>query len=223
MNPHELATRDTPRSLETEITRYGGVNPYGKPSWRVVLGQNVREQCFGTMRFMPRVSADADIADIEPERYESGEMWVPRYIQPGWILERWFPAHAWGSQTDWEMATTEDGQQKLKGEWPRQGDYFMVGDGPFEELPPAEFWKQQIARLLREEAQTERDPATNLSLHLYMERTAEEARRERFQTEVNFIHKSVTDPMLATIGTTAQRIRDQIAQESGFDGHFSAG
>ena len=39
--------------MEREITRYGGLNPFGKPNWRVVLGQNVREQCFGTMRHMP--------------------------------------------------------------------------------------------------------------------------------------------------------------------------
>ncbi len=223
MDSQRLATRDTPREMEREITRYGGLNPFGGPNWRVVLGQNVREQCFGTMRHMPCVSVDADIADIEPERYESGEFWVPRYSTPGWILERWFPPHAWGSQEAWEAVTSEDGVTRLKGAWPRQGDYFMVGDGPFAELPPIEYWKREIARLLREEAHAPHDPATNLSQHLYMERVQEEARREAYRSEVNHIHRSITDPMLATVGRTAQRVRDQIALDTGFEGHFSAG
>lgn len=223
MDAERLAMRDTPREVEREITRYGGLNPYGKPMWRVVLGQNVREQSFGTMRHMPRVSAEADIADIEPERYESGELWLPRYITPGWILERWFPPHAWGSQSDWEAVTSEDGTTRLKGEWPRHGDYYMVGEGPFDELPGISYWKQEIARLLREEAEMPHDPATNLSRHLYIERVQEEKRREAFRSEVNFIHQSVTDPVLATVGRMAQRLRDSIAAETGFEGHFSAG
>lgn len=221
MDPHQLAMRDTPREIEREITRYGGLNPHGKPAWRVVLAQNVREQCFGTMRHMPRVSADADITDIEPESYESGEFWVPRYMTPGWILERWFPAHAWGSQADWEAAEADDGS-RLKGEFPRNGDYFMVGEGPFAEMPSTDFWKREIARLLRAEANSPTDPATHLSQHLYLERVAEEARREAYRTEVDQIHRGVTDPLLTTVSRTAQRVRNELADEMGW-GHFAAG
>lgn len=223
MDAEGLALRDTPQEVTREITRYGGLNPFGKPNWRVVLGQNVREQCFGTMRHMPCVSADADITGIEPERFESGELWVPRYSVPGWVLERWFPEHAWGSQDAWEAVTAADGVTRMKGAWPRQGDYFMVGEGPFTEMPPTEWWKKQIAQLLREEAAMPHDPAINLSRHLYMERVREEARREAYLSEVDYIHRSVTDPMLATVGRTAQRVRDRIAEDTGFSGHFSAG
>lgn len=221
MDP-QLATQDTPREVEREITRYGGLNPLGRPAWRVVLAQNVREQCFGTMRHMPRVSVEADIADIEPERYESGEFWVPRYLTPGWILERWFPAHAWGSQSDWEAATSEDGVTKLKGPYPRNGDYFMVGDGPFVEPRSLSYWKGEIARLLRAEANSPTDPATHLSQHLYLERVTEQARREAYLDEVNHIHRSVTDPLLTTVSQTAQRVRQSLAEDLGW-GHFAAG
>jgi hypothetical protein len=222
MDPDRLAARETPREVQREVTRYGGLNPYGKPAWRVVLAQNVLEQSFGTMRHMPRVSAEADIADIEPERYESGEFWTPRYMTPGWILERWFPAHAWGSQDEWEQTTSEDGITKLKGGFPRNGDYFMVGDGPFGELPPVDYWKREIAKLLREEAEQPGDAAALMSRHLYMERVAEQARRDAYVAEVNHLHRAVTDPLLTTVSRTAQRVRNELADDLGW-GHFAAG
>lgn len=223
MDAYQLATRDTPRAVEREITRYGGLNPHGQPMWRVVLAQNVREQSFGTMRHMPRVSADADITDIEPERFESGEFWQPRYLNPGWILERWFPPAAWGSQEEWEQATSEDGVTRLKGEWPRHGEYFMVSEEALAEPPPIDHWKREIARLLREEAQAERDPATHLSQLLYLMRTGEQQRNEAYLGEVNYIHRGVVDPMLATVSRTAQRMREQLAGEIGLGGHLAAG
>ena len=222
MDPDQLALKDTPREVERAITRYGGLNPHGKPSWRVVLAQNVREQCFGTMRHMPRVSAEADVTDIEPERYESGEFWIPRYDVPGWILERWFPAGTWGTVFDWEAAKSEDGVTRLKGAFPRHGDYYMVGEGPFAEPPPLEFWKREIARILRAEANSPTEPATHLSRHLYLERATGQARREAYLEEVNHIHRAVTDPLLTTVSSAAQRVRNELADELGW-GHFAAG
>lgn len=226
MNPHELANRDVPAEIRREITRYGGMNPFRMPAWRVVWAQNVREQSFGTMRHMPHINADlemVDIAALEPERFESGELWIPRYSQPGAILERWFPASTWGSQSDWESELAEDGETRLKGEWPRHGDYFMVGDGFNAEMQPVGFWKEEIQRELRRQANAPTDPATYLSNCLHVQQANEEARREAFLYEVNQIHRGTVEPMLATVGRTAQRLRDSLAAEIGFEGHLSAG
>ena len=223
MNPHELATRGVPAALREEITRYGGQNPYGMPLWRVVLAENVREQCFGQMKHMPRVSADADLTDIEPEKFTSGEMWVPRYDSKGWILERWFPASAWGSQITWEHELAADGLTKLKGEWPRHGDYFMVGDESYAHMPGIEFWKEEIQKELRRQANAPTDPATYLFVCLYLNRVGEEMRRAAFMDEVNHIHRGTVEPMLATVGRTAQMMRNEMLEEMGINGHLSAG
>lgn len=225
MELRNLPTRDTPRQLLAELTRYGGLNPFGVPLFRVVLAQNVREQTFGTMRHMPLIDVDAvdDVPEVEPERFSSGEIWVPRYNQEGWILERWFPAHAWGSQGDWEHETAQDGVTRLKGAFPRQGDYFMVNDEYFAQPQAAEFWKGEIQKCLRDQEALPGDPATILGRNLYMHRTKQEKREEDYREEVNRIHRSIVDPMLATIGRTAQMLRDQIRTEQRYDFHIAAG
>jgi hypothetical protein len=225
MDFRRLPTRDTPRHLTAELMRYGGLNPFGEPSWRVVLAQNVLEQTFGTMRHMPVIDADAvdDVPEIEPERFSSGEIMVPRYNDRGWILERWFPAAAWGTQDEWEHETAEDGVTQLKGEFPRHGDYFMVNDTFHVEPKSADFWKIEIQKCLQYQQNQPGDPATILSRNLYMHRIKQELREEAYREEVNRIHRSVVDPMLATIGKTAQCLRDQIRAENGYDFHMAAG
>jgi hypothetical protein len=223
MEPSKLPTRDTPRALLAELIRYGGLNPSGEPVFRVVLAQNVREQTFGTMRHMPVIDVDSEVADPTPESFSAGEMWVQRYNQDGWILERWFPAHAWGSEFEWEHEVSQDGVTRLKGAFPRHGDYFMVNDQYLSEPQSAEFWKEQIQKCLRDQEAMPGDPATILGRNLYMHKAKQEQREEAYRDEVNRIHRSVVDPMLATIGRTAQLVRDQIRSEQGYGFHLAAG
>ena len=219
------ATRDTPRQLTAELTRYGGLNPFGQPVFRVVLAQNVRKQTFGTMRHMPVLQADAvdDVPEVEPEAFSSGELWVPRYDGQGWILERWFPAHAWGSQSEWEHETAQDGVTRMMGEYPRHGDYYIVSEEFHAEQCSAEFWKAEIQKCLRVEEAMPGDPATVLSLNLYLHRWRQEMKEEAYREEVNRLHRTVTDPLLATISKTAQLVRDRIRVEQGYDFHLAAG
>ena len=225
MHPRERATLDVPRQLNRELARYGGLNPFGLPLWRVVLAANVLEQSFGQMVHMPRFSADTDVtvAEVEPERFTSGEMWTPKYEAEGYGLERWFPASAWGSRAEWEHETSRDGVTRMKGEFPRHGDYWMVGDEWHLRLISADGWKREIQRWMAEQAALGGDPAMRLKLNLYKHRLKEQRRHEAFEEDVNRIHRSVVDPMLATIGATAQRVREQVALDMGWGTHLPAG
>lgn len=226
MNPTELATRDIAREIREEITRYGGSNPHGQPAWRVVWAQNVLEQSFGTISNMPRVGADIDVSEVsslEPQSFESGEFWLPRYMNKGAILERWFPATTWGTRGDWESEMAEDGITRLKGEYPRHGDYYMVSDQFYPEMPTIGFWKNEIQREIRRQANTPKDPAAYLSTILFVQRKTEEARRQAFLEEVNNIHRGQVEPLLATVGRTAQLVREGLLVEAGLEGHLSAG
>lgn len=223
MDQKRKAIEGVPRELLRELRRFAGTNPHGEATWRVVLAQNVLEQSFGVMRHMPRVDVDADITDIEPEKVEAGEFWTPRYQLEGWILERWFPPKAWGETFDWEMATSEDGVTRMTGEYPRHGDYYMVGDGPYRELPGIGFWKEQVQMELRRMAAAPIDPSTYLSTLLYLEKTQKELKREDFAEEVNALHRGITDPALATVSRTAQMMRNQLATEWGYEGNIAAG
>ncbi len=226
----DRANRDVPETLRREITRYGGPSPFGTPMWRVVWAANVFREIHGAMRHIPRVSADADIEDIEPEKVEAGDFLTPRYQIPeaagrGAILERWFPAETWGTVAEWEAAESEDGR-RMMGEWPRQGGYQMASADFLREMPPADYWKRQIQQDIRariEAMEAGQDPAAYLAMELYRERQAEKQRGEHFTEEVNHLHRAVVDPMLATLGTTAQRVREEIREEIGLREHLSAG
>lgn len=218
--------RDTPKALTYALTEFGGTTPWGQPMWRVVRAENVRELRFGTMRHMPRVSAESDIADlmeVEPERFQSGAMWLPRYDVTGWILERWFPPETWGAAYEWESTLAEDGVTRSLGDFPRHGDYFMVGTECYAELPGIEFWKHEISRLLREQMERVTDPAEHLGRLRYRERVAQENRQQAFLEEVNHLHRGVIEPLTMKVGRTAQRVRDDVAAEYGIEGHLSAG
>jgi hypothetical protein len=213
MNLAARAALDVPPDLNGELARYGGLNPYGEPLWRVALAQNVLRQSFGIVTHMPDVDPDSDTTDLEPEGVEEGEFWTPRYECEGWILERWFPASSWMASMEWENAMGADGVTPMMGEWPRHGQYYMVSTEAYEKLPSIDFWKATIQAQLREQARSPHDPATYLSQQLYLERRGKELKEEAYLREVDHLHKSVVKPMLATIGKTAQRVRDEVQAE----------
>lgn len=227
MDAFAHAIKDTPEALRREITRYGGLNPFGRSNWRVVLAQSVLEQSFGVMRHMPCVDPelhpDNVQLEVEPERIETGEFWTPKYSGRGWILERWFPAAVWGNSVQWRLETAEDGITRMMGEFPRHGDYYMVSDGYLAHCAPVGYWKQEIQKELRRIAEMNGNPERRLAEVLYMARVSEERRKEKFVDEVNAIHRSVTEPILATVGSTAQRVRDGLAERIGLMGNLAAG
>jgi hypothetical protein len=225
MHPRERALLDVRPALAKEITRFGGLNPFGLPMWRVVLAQNVLEQRFGQMRHMPHINPDDVTADmeIEPERFSSGEMWTTVYDGQGYCLERWFPAAAWGAVADWEHETSQDGVTRMMGEFPRHGGYQMVNDEFHAELPGADFWKEEILKWTRVRTEMEQDETVRLRQALYRHRLHEEQRKAEFLEEVNQIHRAVVDPALATIGRTAQAMRDGLMVGMGSNSHLPAG
>jgi hypothetical protein len=204
---------DVPVDLVRKITRYGGLNPFGLPVWRVVRAENVLRQSFGIMRHMPDVSDDADMTDLEPERVEEGEFWTPRYQFDGWILERWFSAECWGDCLDWAHEMSEDGATPMMGEWPRHGEYYMVSLEALAEQPGVDYWKAHIHSEIWAMNVADVTPAVYLKEQLYLERVAKELKTEAYLRECDHLHASVTKPMLATMGVAAQRVRDGLQAE----------
>jgi hypothetical protein len=219
----EKATLDVPPELARALTVYGGLNPFGAPLWRVALAENVLRQSFGIMRTMPDIGEDADQADMEPEKTEEGEFWTPRYECEGWILERWFPASSWSACMEWENAMAEDGFTPMMGEYPRHGQYYMVSTEAYREMPSLDFWKMLIQQQLRDQARSPHDPVAYLSEQLYIERVGKQLKEEAYLREVDHLHKDVVKPMLATIGRTAQVVRDDLQVELGSRSVLAAG
>lgn len=156
MNP----LKDTPSRVTAKLTQWGGKNPYGLPNWRIILAENHLVQRAGTWT---EFEADDKQAEFQHHRTEAGDhactfqtqaiaptkvkigmYWVPKWPVRGWILERWFPAGAWGNKESWESAKSSDGVTPMMGPYPEKGDYFLL-DGPWEEIPNLEDVRRAVS------------------------------------------------------------------------------
>lgn len=136
---------DAPKPTLRFIKRFGGLNPYGLPNWRVCLAQNVLVTRAGI--FHETTEGDGQVLTYDEhgrlvhnrEATKSvtteGTFRVPRYPKPGWILERWQPAHLWGTREQWESQLSEGTKTPMMGPYPEEGDYWLIA-GPFPHCPP---------------------------------------------------------------------------------------
>src|SRR5271157_2029615 len=130
--------KDTPQWILDELRDYGGLSPDGQPIWRLVLAQNCRIHCFGTLNHISvdieAMDDNARPTDVNPDRTEEGDFWIPQYHVEGWILQRWFPASAWGRRENWEGEKAKDGRTRLLAAYPARGDYMMMPCGPWKTI-----------------------------------------------------------------------------------------
>lgn len=217
---------DTPPRVRAMLRLYGGSTPDGGPLWRLILAQNKRIRAAGVMRTMGQQPADQwhgerlHVEVPKPERIEEGVFWIPRYKFTGWILERWFPATAWGTQHDWEAQIDgADGRTRMmQAEWPRHGDYFMIpGAGPWQTIEAAGDLKAAIRAYI----QAEREKPVDWDAYLKGELALEMSEREQLATEYENrmaqVSRSAVSPVLGSMSHAAQRVRNQIAREIGGD------
>jgi len=212
----DAADRRTPRALREELGRYGGLNPYHRAHWRLVLAQERRVRRGGIFQTMP--TGDVAVIEVDPktfevhrrevkpERVETGFRDVPKYPVKGWILERWFPASAYGTQRDWEAVKSSDGFTPMMGPYPHEGDYFMLA-GPFERIPEIGDLKLAISLHIREE---EARPQRYKQLLLEEVNADLEEERKAYEKTVEDLahfYASEVEPILKGSSLGAGRIR----------------
>jgi hypothetical protein len=220
---------ETPPRVRALLSLYGGRTPDGRPLWRLILAQFKRLRVEGVMRTMPKTVTErwqngALRTDIpSPDKVEEGVFWVPRYKFTGWILERWFPGDAWGSEDLYSSQRSgADGRSRMMAGWPRNGDYFML-NGPWPTIDAAGDLKQHI----REYMLDEREKPTDWSAHLRGELASEVWERDRvaaeYEDHLSTVARSEVDPILGSISHAAQQVRDQVAREVGGGEDFQLG
>ena len=149
--------KDTPREVIEALTRWGGTNEFREPNWRIILAENHLVQRSGMWTEFADDTEQTSFEtvgkeiryqhrEIAPDAIRIGTYWVPLYQVRGWVLERWFPATAFGSREQWESALSQDGVTPMMGPYPERGGYFMLsGGGPWSEIPPLEGIRASIA------------------------------------------------------------------------------
>lgn len=218
-------TSYTPQAINDLVTRLGGTNDYGKPMWRLVLSERRLHKTRGTWHTF----ADGTLEQFSPAGYnEKGEAVfnhnpmhalsvvtevreTPMWPHSGWILERWMPAWVWGTKADWDP----DG-----GEYPSQGDYFMIL-GPFTEVPNATFLEAQINLWTREWNNRPTDFAQ--AYKVFIADKEERERRENAERDANLdaFYKGEIQPIFKSGSLEAQRLRQKAGEAAGIKSHIA--
>jgi hypothetical protein len=155
--------------------------------------------------------------DVAPLRVEVGMVDIEVYPYEGWIIERWKPAHLFGSPTEWEEFRF-DGQSAL-GPYPYQGEYEMMA-GPTPYMPSTEELKDAIRQHVRAEEDKPSNPA--MRVLRMMERREQEREKRVKQRKSDLVALMGDSPasLRARISLGAGRVRNELAAKAGLKGHY---
>jgi hypothetical protein len=128
-------SKRAPADIADRISRAGGLNPYGRPNFRVVWGWSRLTWIGG--KWTDRDPATGGILRevVELRR-------VPKYLpHDRWHLERWLPPALYGPPDEWYANTVEHAgglSVPALGPYPREGEYehCLTLEGPRGEFLP---------------------------------------------------------------------------------------
>lgn len=210
--------KDTPQFVLDELRDYGGLSPDGQAIWRLVLAQNCRTHCFGTMNHIAPGAAerldDTSRPDqIVPDRIEEGEFWIPQYGKTkGWILQRWYPASVWGSREKWEGEKAKDGRTRLLAAYPQRGDYMMMPCGPWRTIAEAGDLKAAIRSY---NVQQRRNPANwdnNIQAMAAFEVQQRQVQADAYAEELEAQFRLGFAGVVRTVSGAAQKVRNVMSE-----------
>lgn len=215
------AERKTPVAVRRLLRDYGGLTPHGWPMWRLVRAGDCTIVCQGRVHHFPR-GVKLDI-NVKPTRISGGVARMPRYadINPDWwILQKWFSPRVWGSPFEWLSHRSEDSLRMMVQEFPENGDYFMLA-GPWPSVEAAGDLRQPITLFLRRELHKRRDAEGFVKQMMAQELHERQERFEWLEREITRAEASL-NPILKSVGSGAQKVRDSIAARAGISGHLGA-
>lgn len=216
---------DAPLAVRKRIKEYGGLNPFGVPNWRVCLAQHVIKKSAGILHDwgggeLSQFEVDArgvvHYHDLHPKSVRTGVFELPRYQHDGWIVERWMPAHIWGSREDWASHKAADGSQ-INGPYPNEGDYFML-HGPYDKIPEIGDIELAIRLYECERANRPRNFERAVSLAIRDEDDRRMRAKEKFIKDLEHIRKDIEAVQKGT-SLSAQAVRQQLNAQLGITSH----
>lgn len=225
-----------PRETLRFLKRYGGMNPFKQPKWRLVVseerlikeagvwkdwaeGLSIKEK--GGLNFSPIAGQPG----VVYERYQNKPLRVvtevretQKYPQSsGWILESWFPASSYGTPEEWYSYKADDMVTPMLGPYPTCGDYEMQY-GPWEKLPPTDLLQSLISQYSSSIANRKGTPFSRAVEYLQRAEYAKEKEEKRLREEYEAQFRDVLTPMKST-SLAASRWRQDLAKRVGQTGH----
>jgi hypothetical protein len=234
-----------PEFIKDAILRIGGLTPYMEPMYRLIVAEQRFFKADGSWTDWPEYTSVSERGGLTQEKAKDtdgtdilvmhpneqialrtvreirsfhfyGDPQKDANAKQGWVLERWLPAHCFGSREQWNRTLAlPDGTPMM--EYPQFGDYDFV-DGPCNELPGIEILRSQIAFTERNLEKRGGNPETRMRERINAaEREHEKARQKTVQDAYERF-KDLCSPILGT-SLEAGRWREEMARKAGIRSH----
>jgi hypothetical protein len=221
-----------PKDIERFLKRYGGLNPFGLPKWRLIVASDrmVKEAGVwrdwapglsnaekGGLNFSPNPDAPGcnyQRYDNKPIRVVTEMREVRKYPQSeGWILERWFPASAYGTEEEWYSFKAVDGITSMLGPYPECGDYEFIY-GPWVRVPGVDVLERRIGGYVNTQLNKKGTPAQRAREYSQRYQEQEELDERKRKAEYEAQMRDVLTPM-NSLSLEASRWRQDLAARTG--------
>ena len=210
--------------------------PGGYPVFRVVRSEFVYEQVGGEWNDWDESVAIDDrgvlssvldahgmpIPKATPVRVVTEIRTIPTYCgmeTQGWILERWFPAHLFGSPEEHYADVVPGTTLPKRGPYPERGKYMML-TGPFPEEPSIDFLQDFISSRERwfETVQSQEIEAY-IKQRCCDRQAAYDKKREKDLAESVARMMEASKSILLGSSLAAGRVRNAAAERAGIRSH----
>jgi hypothetical protein len=223
-----------PKAVQDFLLKLGGKNPFGEPMLRMVYAHSRFVQYGGaqtiwregsTLRDRGGLIADPDEGVIagsdRPIGCHVGIHWRRKYPdQEGWLIEKWFPAHLYGSEQAWHRLTAPGTSLPILGPYPVNGDYEAITDSctympTFGEIRTAITNYQFECDQLAQKSDNPEQRALEYSNELEWQQRRQE---EQYGTFVQEFLKDFASPLWGS-SLAAGRLRTIYAERAGIREH----
>jgi hypothetical protein len=222
-----------PKAVQDFLVAIGGKNPHGEAQWRLIMASsrvrkegglfidwdtNYSIQERGGFVY-DETNTERTLSTLKPTSIRAELRTVKVYPGiEGWILEKWFPAHKYGSRESWLRAKVEGTDIPLLGPYPENGDYEMVSPDSSPRVPGFSLLREAVSsyEYARQavEGTIERRTSERVNEAEFRMRAAEEKYAKYVQDYLRDYSKPIWGSSLA-----AGRMREELARKAGVKEH----
>lgn len=213
-----------PSDVKEFLRVYGGVNPYGKPLFRLIVASDRLVKEAGVYRdWNESLSvAERTVApgvNNRPDRVVTEMREVCKYPHlEGWILEKWFPASTYGTRDAWEGFLAVDGFTPCLGPYPSEGDYEVLL-GPWPRVPAISTLRAVIRDNISAIENRVGTPESRAREYINRKEWEAQQKEERRKEEIAYELNDSLSPMKSS-SLGASRWRNEVAKRAGITEHI---